>query len=118
MRPCFSQQLPPNIKKVEIIDVDDDGLNEILVTLTDRVVRTYHWRSFTVFSENGDDEKNVAEEDEPEKEPEDEQKHEQKQQKPAPLHGELESLFKWEFAAQVGGASVGLRPPGEFRLSI
>ena len=118
MRPCFSQQLPPNIKKVEIIDVDDDGLNEILVTLTDRVVRTYQWRSFTEFSENSDDENNVAEEDEPEKEPEDEQKHEQKQQKPAPLHGELESLFKWEFAAQVGGASVGLRPPGKFRLSI
>ena len=112
MRPCFSQQLPPNIKKVEIIDVDDDGLNEILVTLTDRVVRTYQWRSFTEFSENGDDEKNVAEEDEPEKEPEDEQKQQQH------YDGELESLFKWEFAAQVGGASVGLRPPGECRLSI
>ena len=65
MRPCFSQQLPPNIKKVEVVDVDDDGLNEILVTLTDRVVRTYQWRSFAEFSENVD-ENNAKEEEEDE----------------------------------------------------
>ena len=76
MRPCFSQQLPPNIKKVEVVDVDDDGLNEILVTLTDRVVRTYQWRSFTEFSENDDDENDVKEEEE-EPEPEEEKKQQQ-----------------------------------------
>ena len=34
------------------------------------------------------------------------------------LHGELESIFKWEFAAQVGGASVGLRPPNKSVLYV
>ena len=29
------------------LDVNGDGLNELIVTLTDRVVRTYQWRSFS-----------------------------------------------------------------------
>ena len=85
--PCFSQTLPPNIKKAEIVDVDDDGLNELLVTLTDRVVRTYQWRSFEEFSEEKQEIENSLE-----------------------LRGELEASKKWEFGAQVGGASVGWRP--------
>ena len=40
----FEQNLPPNVKRVQIEDVNDDGLNELVVTLTDRVVRTYQWR--------------------------------------------------------------------------
>ena len=31
-------------KHVQISDVNGDGLNELIVTLTDRVVRTYQWR--------------------------------------------------------------------------
>jgi len=44
IKPCFAQRLPPNIKHVQICDVNGDGLNEVIVTLTDRVVRTYQWR--------------------------------------------------------------------------
>jgi len=44
IQPCFTQRLPPNIKHVQISDVNGDGLNELIVTLTDRVVRTYQWR--------------------------------------------------------------------------
>ena len=29
------------------LDVNGDGLNELIVTLTDRVIRTYQWRSFS-----------------------------------------------------------------------
>ena len=42
--PCFMQRLPPNVKQAQIGDVNGDGLNELIVTLTDRVVRTYLWR--------------------------------------------------------------------------
>ena len=28
------------------LDVNGDGLNELIVTLTDRVIRTYQWRDF------------------------------------------------------------------------
>jgi len=48
IKPCFVQRLPPNIKHVQIGDVNGDGLNEVIVTLTDRVVRTYQWRKSSV----------------------------------------------------------------------
>ena len=32
---------------MQIGDVNGDGLNEVIVTLTDRVVRTYQWRKST-----------------------------------------------------------------------
>ena len=36
IKPCFYQRLPPNIKEALIADVNGDGLNELVVTLTDR----------------------------------------------------------------------------------
>ena len=60
IRKCYDQQLPPNIKKAEIVDVDDDGQNELLVTLTDRVVRTYRWSGFEELSESDEGEKETS----------------------------------------------------------
>ncbi len=39
------QRLLANIKEAMILDVNNDGANELCVALTDRVVRTYKWRS-------------------------------------------------------------------------
>ena len=36
---------------MQISDVNGDGLNELIVTLTDRVVRTYQWKKSSKESE-------------------------------------------------------------------
>lgn len=38
---CLAQPLQSNIKAAQIVDVDGDDCQELLVVLTDRVVRTY-----------------------------------------------------------------------------
>lgn len=37
------QRIPPNTKVVLIADIDHDGSNELIIALTDRVVRSYRW---------------------------------------------------------------------------
>ncbi|XP_014204245.1 KICSTOR complex protein ITFG2 [Copidosoma floridanum] len=39
------QRIPANTKVVLIADVDQDGANELIIGLTDRVVRSYRWSS-------------------------------------------------------------------------
>ena len=39
------QRIPPNTKIVLVADIDNDGLNEMIIGLTDRVVRSYRWSS-------------------------------------------------------------------------
>jgi hypothetical protein len=39
----FRQRIPANVKSAMIVDANGDGFNELIVTLTDRVVRTYQW---------------------------------------------------------------------------
>lgn len=39
------QRIPTNSKIVLIADVDKDGANEMILGLTDRVVRSYRWSS-------------------------------------------------------------------------
>ncbi|KAK0093936.1 hypothetical protein PV326_012298 [Microctonus aethiopoides] len=41
------QRIPPNTKVILIADVDCDGANEMIIGLTDRVVRSYRWSSNT-----------------------------------------------------------------------
>ena len=41
--PC-SQRIPANVKEALIFDINDDGLNEVVLALTDRVVRSYQWQ--------------------------------------------------------------------------
>ena len=45
MKLCSSsQRIPANVKEALIFDINDDGLNEVVLALTDRVVRSYQWQ--------------------------------------------------------------------------
>ena len=45
MKQCSSsQRIPANVKEALIFDINDDGLNEVVLALTDRVVRSYQWQ--------------------------------------------------------------------------
>lgn len=81
IKPCFYQRLPPNIKQAQIADVNGDGLNELIVTLTDRVIRTYQWRSFSKSIDS------------------------------IGYQGELAALAKWEFGRQIGGSGLLVSNP-------
>ncbi|KAH7700193.1 integrin-alpha FG-GAP repeat-containing protein 2-like protein, partial [Aphelenchoides avenae] len=39
----FSQQIYPNVCSMELLDIDGDGLTEMVVVMTDRVVRSYRY---------------------------------------------------------------------------
>lgn len=43
------QRIPTNTKVVLVADIDKDGANEMILGLTDRVVRSYRWSSNTDF---------------------------------------------------------------------
>lgn len=43
------QRIPTNTKVVLVADIDKDGANEMILGLTDRVVRSYRWSSSTDF---------------------------------------------------------------------
>ena len=47
--PTHTQRLPANVKDLIICDVNADGSTELVVSLTDRVVRTYRWVSSPSF---------------------------------------------------------------------
>uniref|UniRef100_A0A131XZF9 Putative integrin alpha repeat domain-containing protein n=1 Tax=Ixodes ricinus TaxID=34613 RepID=A0A131XZF9_IXORI len=57
MAPLHSQRLPANTKMALLADINGDGKVELILGLTDRVVRTYQW---TCFSENGSEGKLVG----------------------------------------------------------
>lgn len=39
----YSQRMPANCKELLLADLDGDGQNELIIGLTDRVLRTYKW---------------------------------------------------------------------------
>ncbi|KAG7170605.1 KICSTOR complex protein ITFG2-like [Homarus americanus] len=43
LQPVHAQRIPSNVKVMLIGDVNGDGFSEMVVALTDRVVRTYRW---------------------------------------------------------------------------
>lgn len=45
MECVHTQRIPTNTKVVLIADVDKDNANEMIIGLTDRVVRSYRWSS-------------------------------------------------------------------------
>lgn len=51
MQPFHSQRLPANTKMALLADINHDGKAELILGLTDRVVRTYQW---IAFAEEGD----------------------------------------------------------------
>lgn len=53
MTPLHSQRLPANTKMALLADVNCDGKMELILGLTDRVVRTYQWMCFSDNSSEG-----------------------------------------------------------------
>lgn len=45
LQPIHAQRIPSNVKAMLIGDVNGDGFSEMVMALTDRVVRTYRWVS-------------------------------------------------------------------------
>lgn len=45
IQPCYMQKLPANVHCVLVADIDGDGLKELVVAMTDRVVRSYKWQN-------------------------------------------------------------------------
>lgn len=43
LTPLYDQRMPSNCKELLLADLDGDGQNEVIVGLTDRVLRTYKW---------------------------------------------------------------------------
>jgi len=43
IEPTYKQRVPANIRDLIISDINDDGSRELVVSLTDRVVRMYRW---------------------------------------------------------------------------
>ncbi|XP_076264137.1 KICSTOR complex protein ITFG2-like [Rhynchophorus ferrugineus] len=72
------QRIPSNVKNIILGDIDNDGLVEMVVGLTDRVVRSYRWVS----------------------EPDKAETLEGK------LLGKFVALYKWECANQIGSITL------------
>lgn len=43
LKPIYDQRMPANCKEMLLADLDGDGQNEVIIGLTDRVLRTYKW---------------------------------------------------------------------------
>ncbi|KAK5640395.1 hypothetical protein RI129_011206 [Pyrocoelia pectoralis] len=78
------QRIPANTKDVLLADIDGDGLLELVVGLTDRVVRSYRWVTDQNKTTDGFD--NVS--------------------------GKLVCLNKWECAKQIGSITLHHSPEG------
>merc|ERR1719239_1311164 len=81
IKPIHTQRIPANVKDVIIGDINGDGSTELIISLTDRVVRTYKWVSSLPLGDLGG--------------PGDEAQC-----------GRLVSVNKWEFASQIGTVTL------------
>ncbi|KRT82058.1 hypothetical protein AMK59_4701, partial [Oryctes borbonicus] len=88
LRRIHVQRLPPNTKDILLGDIDGDGLIEMVLGLTDRVVRSYRWceNEAADACSSVDDENNSL--------------------------GKLVALNKWECAQQIGSISLHHSPEG------
>jgi hypothetical protein len=74
------------VKETLIFDINDDGLNELVVALTDRVVRSYQWQESDAGGGGGDDFSSCS--------------------------GQLVPMNKWEFGNQVGSITRNVNRDG------
>ncbi|GLH05277.1 Uncharacterized protein GBIM_10917 [Gryllus bimaculatus] len=89
-----AQQIPPNTKVVLLEDVDGDGCIELVLALTDRVVRSYRWECEEITSTG-----NIA--------------SGSKGNIGSPSYpGKLRGLNKWEFASQIGSVTINHNADG------
>ena len=87
IKPVHTQRIPANVKDIIIGDINGDGSTELVISLTDRVVRTYKWVSSCCLSSPGTD---TAETE----------------------TGRLVSVNKWEFASQIGTVTLNYDTDG------
>ena len=104
--PVHTQRIPANVKDLIICDVNADGSTELVVSLTDRVVRTYRW---------------VSSPSPPPSPP--------SSPSSSPLSsasvclnssnpGRLVSVNKWEFASQIGTVTLNIDTDGSPSLLV
>ena len=117
--PTFKQRVPANIRDMIISDVTHDGLSELVISLTDRVVRMYRWTVFGLGEEEGRDKEEVELRDEDEESPS------SPVVSPTSLNlmvsresGRLVCINKWEFASQIGTVSMNKDSDGKPAILI
>ncbi|XP_023340784.1 KICSTOR complex protein ITFG2-like isoform X3 [Eurytemora carolleeae] len=117
--PTFKQRVPANIRDMIISDVTHDGLSELVISLTDRVVRMYRWTVFGLGEEEGQEKEEVEEKDEDEESPS------SPVVSPTSLNlmasresGRLVCINKWEFASQIGTVSMNKDSDGKPAILI
>ena len=103
--PVHTQRIPANVKDLIICDVNADGSTELVISLTDRVVRTYRRVSSPSFPPSppsslaGSPESTVSD-------------------CQSPNTGRLVSVNKWEFASQIGTVTLNTDTDGSPSLLV
>lgn len=87
--PFHTQRIPANAKEAILADIDQDGCMELILGLTDRVVRTYRWADLSNHGTTTSDPK-----------------------------GKLVGIHKWEFANQIGSISINSTPEGKSSILV
>ncbi|ODM98408.1 Integrin-alpha FG-GAP repeat-containing protein 2 [Orchesella cincta] len=95
IQPFHSQRIVCNIKGAKLGDANNDGKNELIVGLTDRVLRTYQWSSEL------DVEESVQKTEEWQK-----WEYARSEINDMVYNGQLVALNKWEFANQIGSVTL------------
>jgi len=113
IEPSYRQRVPANIRDIIISDINDDGRWELIMSLTDRVVRMYRWNetvSPEFFMEKRDSrEMNYS------------SSHNMistsditpsTRRQSSQLFGRFLCINKWEFASQIGTVSFNMDSQG------
>lgn len=103
--PLHTQRIPANVKDLIICDVNADGSTELVVSLTDRVVRTYRWVSSSSIPSTPQSSL-----------PSSPQSLDSDCQ--LPVSGRLVSVNKWEFASQIGTVTLNTDTDGSPALLV
>jgi len=103
LAPIHKQRIPSNVKDLILCDMNEDGNIELVVSLTDRVVRSYKW-----VPSCQDDLEEREKEEVSEKESSDE----------GQPTGRLVSINKWEFASQIGTVTCNTNNDGSPSLLV
>ena len=90
IKPIHTQRIPANVKDVIIGDINGDGSTELVISLTDRVVRTYKWLAASSTSSES----------------------------ASASQGRLVSINKWEFASQIGTVTLNYESDGSPALLV
>jgi hypothetical protein len=93
------QRIPANAKNIVLGDIDDDGMIEMILGLTDRVVRSYRWINEPTKSSI---EANIS--------------YDAGEENNVQCRGKLIALSKWECANQIG--SITLHHTGDGKPSL